>query len=493
VAAGCLGIAFVIAVVTLVRFSPRYSEWRGLLVSQEYSLCDCYRAFDSLQQLREPWAEIENPTNQVIAWRLLFPLVWHYGDLPTPLYMAMPWLGCLLTLWLVSWCNYRRLHDWFETCLAAMVFATLPWFFVSAGWLTYFDSWLMLGLLALAFAESRLVIALVCLAIPWIDERFVLALPLTLLVRAIVFRNAAQRQRNDLVVDLAVALAASVPYLAVRAIAWLVGDPETTDYVQRHGKEVLQVPVEYFAIGLWSGFRAAWILVGAAVWFTWRSVGRSWGILLGLAVFTASVAALVVARDMSRTFMILAPVLIMGIWQWHDYARPSFKAVLASIAAAQLILPAYHATWSFPVPIRSVYREIEEFNHPRDPLQPRYYVNMSIASEQGQDRTLAYWSCDAALRLDEQFAPAYGQRAYLRLRDGDLDAALADAGEALRLDPTQPEALLVRGQVHAVGGALAQSADDVRQALMTAPSEWPHRPEAEQLLKRIEGSSAGHE
>ena len=113
--------------------------------------CDCQDAFDSLEQLHDPWIKIENPTNRVIAWRLLFPLIWHYGHLPSKLYLAMPWLGCLLALWLIACGNYRRLKNWPETSLAVGVIRRSHGFFVSTGWLAYFDSWFVLGLMAVAF------------------------------------------------------------------------------------------------------------------------------------------------------------------------------------------------------------------------------------------------------------------------------------------------------------------------------------------------------
>ncbi len=251
-ALACLLVAVSVAALTLIRFSPRYVEWRGLRVAQRFSRCDCHRAFDSLQQLHDPWAKIESTTNQVIAWRLLFPLVWHYGHLPSELYLGMPWLGCLLTLWLVAWLNRHRLRDWPDTLLSTATFAALPWFFVSTGWLTYFDSWLVLCFLVTAFVRWRPALALACLAAPWIDERFLFGLPLAIAARAITHRQDEARLSRAFYLDAAIVVAASFPYPTIRGLAWLGGDPSTDDYVRRHWQAVQNVPVSFFLMGLWS-------------------------------------------------------------------------------------------------------------------------------------------------------------------------------------------------------------------------------------------------
>ena len=39
--------------------------------------------------------------------------------------------------------------------MGTVVFGAAGWYFASASWLGYFDSWVVLGLLLLAFAPSR--------------------------------------------------------------------------------------------------------------------------------------------------------------------------------------------------------------------------------------------------------------------------------------------------------------------------------------------------
>ena len=52
---------------------------------------------------------------------------------------------------------------------------------ISTAWLAYFDSWYILGLLLTVFASPAEMLAAVVVT-PWIDERFVLTLPLCLIL-----------------------------------------------------------------------------------------------------------------------------------------------------------------------------------------------------------------------------------------------------------------------------------------------------------------------
>ncbi len=222
----------------------------------------------ALKQLQDPWAQSDSLSNAVLSWRLLFPLIWHYGRLPPLAYLAMPFLGCVFTLWLAAWLSVRRLGNWRQAWMATALFAALPWFFVSTGWLSYFDSWLMLGLLVVAFLPSRVAVALACLLTPWIDERFILALPVVVPVRMIALGRIEQCALRSLLMDLAVIVAASCPYLGIRALVWLRGDPAASGYVRQYWAEMLTVPIPRFFLGLWSGYRAGWLMIGAAISFT---------------------------------------------------------------------------------------------------------------------------------------------------------------------------------------------------------------------------------
>ena len=167
-------------------FAPRFILWSWTdLESSESHPPDFNRAIDTLRQLDNPFVTITNPTNRHINWRLLFPFVGHYLHLSRPVFLALPALGCLFVLGYVAHLVRRESGGWWVAFAAAALSGTTSWFFVSTGWLAYFDSWYVLGLLIAAFGRSKIATGLACLLTPWVDERFVLTLPLLLVIRGI--------------------------------------------------------------------------------------------------------------------------------------------------------------------------------------------------------------------------------------------------------------------------------------------------------------------
>ena len=151
----CLAVAIGAGLLTTFFFTPRFVCFRGIGVPQRLPFPEIHRAYDVLRQLRDPWIIPDTPSNGVIVWRLFFPLLWYWLHLPVWLYLVMPAAGCVLALWLATWLAYQRLGNWPQTALAVLLFAVLPWYFVATGWLTYFDSWLMIGLMVVGFLRSR--------------------------------------------------------------------------------------------------------------------------------------------------------------------------------------------------------------------------------------------------------------------------------------------------------------------------------------------------
>jgi hypothetical protein len=468
-------------------FAPRFVCWRGLLVSQRLPFPEVHRAYDTLLMLQDPWVPPDTPSNAVICWRLLFPLAWYWLKLPVWLFLVMPLLGCVLALWLATWLTHQRLGNWQQTSMAVMLFAALPWFFVSTGWLTYFDSWLVLGLLVVGFTRSRVALAVTCLVTPWIDERFVLALPVTLAVRSIALRTVEERQWRAMWLDLAVVVAASLPYPAVRAVAWLHGDPDSTIYVQTHWTDFFGVPPSRFLEGLWSGYRTGWAMVIAAIWLWAKRVGWKWGACFAAIVLGTSLGALCIAADMSRTLAIAVPVLLVGVWLWHDARPRSFAYALPVVLAANLLLPAEHVVWPFKIPIRYLYTQFDAYRNPPLELRPETYADIGTTMLQQRDRAGAHRAFDTAIRLDKQFAPGYVGRAALHLVEGDAAAALADAETALRLQPGQHDALFIRAAVRESRGEKAAAAADLMLALAQAPADWPQREQAQRFLNQARG------
>lgn len=486
----CLAVAVVAAAIVLFFFAPRFVYWRSLEAGQWLGGAETHRAFSTLEQLRDPWAPVTSPPNVVIAWRLLFPVVWHALGLPAWSYLALPHAGCLLTLWLVAWLNHRRFGEWPLTLAATALAATLPWFFVSTGWLTYFDSWLVLGLLVVSFVPSRLALGAACLLTPWVDERLVVALPVAVLVRLVALSTAGPTQGQARWKDAAVVAAASLPYPALRAIAWWGGESLSPTYVLYHWEHIRAVPWTRLLEGLWSGFRAGWLLIGAALWLAPRRLGRASGALFALVVVTSSIAGLAIAADMSRTMAIELPVLVLGAWLWHEAQPARFRRVLPLVLGANLLLPAEHVLWVATVPIRYIYAQLDECAHPPPPFQPAYHLTAGNAARERQDRAGARAAYDLAIRLDHGFAAAHVARAALQLEEQDWAGARADVDAALRVDPALADALFLRAVLSQVDGAAVAAAADFRRALGVAPQGWVWREEARRRLAEAEGRSS---
>lgn len=482
-----LVVAIGVGLLTCFFFTPRFVCFLGVFVPQRLPFPEIHRAFDTLPQLRDPWLVPDTPSNGVIVWRLFFPLIWYWLHLPVWLYLIMPAIGCVLALWLATWLVYKRLRNWPQTALAVLLFAALPWFFVATGWLTYFDSWLMIGLLTVGFIHSRPALAATCLVMPWIDERFVLALPVTLAARVIAFRTIEDRQWRSMLIDIAVIVVASLPYPAMRVAVWLHDDPVSSAYVDLHRTEIQSVPLSRFAAGLWSGFRAAWLMVLAAVWFWGRRAGWAWGACLGLLVLVTSLGALCIAADMSRTFTIEVPLLLAGLWLWHECSATSFRFVLPLVVAANFLLPATHVVWPFEIPIRYFYVQVDAYREPPRELQPQTYVAESNLLLEQRNFAAAAIGFDSALQLDKNYLPAYVGRATLHFMERRIPETLSDVEAALRLQPGHCDALFVRALVRQVQGNRLAAVADLEQASQTAPENWPLRAEAQRLLEQFRG------
>ncbi len=173
-----LSAALVASLVNLFFFCPRFALWRGLDLPTPR--VDIDLAVDTLTQLEDPFARIENRYNRVLQWRLLFPLLGHWLHLPRRLFLALPHVGCLAALALIAHITFREFQQRLLAVLATALAAGCTWFFVSTGWLSYNDSWTILGLVAVALLRSRIVLAAAVLLCPWIDERFLLLLPVCL-------------------------------------------------------------------------------------------------------------------------------------------------------------------------------------------------------------------------------------------------------------------------------------------------------------------------
>lgn len=483
-------VSFLIAIaatgLTTVRFAPHFVNWRGLSLADDMPfMCVEYsRALAELQQIKNPFVAVADEHHGVIGWRLLFPLVWYVTALPAWLFLAVPHGGCVVTLWGVAWMTYERLQSWPRVFLVTALFAGQPWFFVSSGWLGYFDSWLVLGLVLASFARTRVTLAMSCLLTPWVDERFLIALPGCLLTRFMT-RDSMVTRRASWQRDVAVATLATVPYLATRGAAWLSGDTGSATYAQSHWESIQRVVPLQFLIGLWSGYRAGWIYFPLAVIAAARRNGLLCGLALASLVMLEGVGGLFIAWDMSRTLMILTPIFLWGVWSCEDIRWPVLRWLLPLCLVANLILPARHVTWFMDPELSSLATEIGMYRDPPRAIVARESVYRARVASAAGDMATARREFDAAVTLDPDYAQAYVERAVVRVNQNDALGAEADLDTALRLNEDYPIALLMRGQLRQLRGDAAGAAQDVQDALRRAPPDWPMKENADRTLQEL--------
>jgi tetratricopeptide (TPR) repeat protein len=442
------------AALLLFFFCPRFILWRGLSFPEAWFNPEVNRAVDVLAQLRHPLVKVANPSNAGIIWRLFFPVLGRCIRLPETAFLLLPHLGCLLVLGMILHLVYARTRDALYSVLAALVLGSASWFFVSMGWLAYFDSWYVLGLLIAAFVPSRTALIATCLICPWIDERFVLGFPLCFLVRCAVLERFGAEQRGLLRREAAVAALLLGPYLLARALALACSvDPGSKHQLSERLAAVY--PPNLVARGIWQGLRGAWAFVLAFLLEV--SSGRRL-ILSGLFIL-ASVATLIVnlfaAGDISRSMSVFMPAALGGVILLSRRDWRTCRIILILALGGALAMPAEHVVASFTIPIRSLAQEIQDFRSP--PL----YLS----------------------------AAGYTMRGLNRARRQDAAGALADFSTALRLDPLYYEAQYCRGLLYQRQGDRARAAADLRAVLAHAPADWRLRAQAEAGVLQV-GSAA---
>ena len=448
-------LALTAMLVILWFFSPRYVLWPTVKLPAFNTYPDTNRAYFTLLQLADPFLKIDHLGNQVIEWRLLFPLIFHHLHLPAGLFLALPWIGCLLALWYAAALLWRRTQDHVLTSAGVVVLGTMSWFFTSTGWLTYFDSWFVLAGLIIAFSASPWLVMLAAALTPWIDERIVFMLPICLAARAVICWNDSGRiwpDRKEWRV-VSAAVAPIVAYALVRLAATIWFDDGSRTYVNYHATRS-DITDGMFA-GTWYGVRLAWVpLLALPILLARRS--RAIAVVVGAALLITTAVALVIAADISRSMSMLVPLVAAALLllpRLHANAR----AIVIAVAAGNLLLPAAHIIGRFTIPIFDARYELAHFRFPPQHLDPRVHL-------------------------------AEAMRQY---RAGELEATLRSLSYAkvvTRVPDELAGAITEFGQLEEQKGQLGNAAAFYVQALETGSRRWPARAAVEEKLQRLKAS-----
>jgi len=491
--------AVLAALVVGFFFSPRFVLWRALDFPAGWGNPEVVRAVDTLKKVDSPFTWIDNANNMAINWRLFFPMIGHYLHLPRAVFLALPHLGCWFVLATICHLVYRETGSRRYAFMATVILGATSWFFVSTGWLAYFDSWYILALLGVSFCRSYWILGFACLLAPWIDERFVLTLPLVFVVRAVYFRWIENKDWTSAWKTGVLIAAIAMPYVALRVAAIVFNwDPMAGRFLESTQDELRRALGQNPWVvwdGVWQGLRAAWLLVVVFVWFSSARHSRWWtaGVVVCLLATLALHIRLVVG-DLSRTMSAVLPAAVLGVVLLQRRRGAALRYVLPALLAANLLLPAKHVVLSFDQPILYFYAEWNAYQQADRQFfffNPDFYIQRGMALAQQKKLPAALAEFETALRLDPQNAAVFANRGVVYAEGGDLSAAQADFERAIRMQPKAPELYVNRAHVRRRQDDLRGALEDLQKALSVAPSRWEERNRIEEEVQRLKSIATG--
>jgi hypothetical protein len=447
-------------------FAPRFALWEG------FYLPEVDRARDTLRQLDDPFATISNHNSRVNRWRLFFPLLGNLLHLRDWQFLLLPYAGCFCTLAYVALLCQRQRFTLPETLAASTLSAMGPWYFVSTGWLGYFDSWFLFSLLLACFSEKRWVIASACLIAPWIDERFVLALPVVLVVR-MAWRSRFESEPRKQATQLMMIGVLTAVYPLLRLIALLTGnDPVTQIYASQHVAIIRSVPAATFLSGLWQGHRLLWVFAAVFLVHGFRAWRLRWAIASTVIVIATGLGSLVIAGDMHRSLEMLFPICLAGLLLSKPLFEKRFLPVLVTLTVLSAVLPASHRLWLENYPIGRLTNEIKR---PRPPLGALIRAGRARATQLNSegDNEGAVLIAGEMVALDESQADPLLFRAELYAGAGDFDNALADLSRARALSPEGPDVAFTAGVLAVQSGNRDAAIAAFEEAIRRGGPGWP--------------------
>lgn len=274
-------------------------------------------------------APLRRDIEPAMLWRLLPPAVCHAAGLRGTRTFLVPWLGLVASVAYVAVLLRRREPHWKFVFGGTLLFASTSAVLVPLHWFGVNDGWVWLALLAVAFGRLPAALPLACLLAPWVDERFIIGLPLALVVRAI---DSSQplRLRALLVAGLWL-----LPYAGTRVVFSFdpAASQATRGFLGAHLQQLFVV-LPWAPLAWWMGLRVAWLPVAVALTrrapFLWLVAAATAGISLWL------------AADMSRSIAILCPLLLLGCFDFLRSHPDQAPRTLLTVGLANLLVPAAH-------------------------------------------------------------------------------------------------------------------------------------------------------
>ena len=432
-----LGLALVIALtasaLVIVFFSPPVIFWRSWYRVPGYFYGPAVgRGAAVVWQQTHLGSEIPDKIHGIIRWRVAVPGIAWLFRLPAEVHLALYPLGAIVAAWYAAGILISTNASWKVALATGVAFVANDWFFTSTRWLGYGDGWVVFGLLVVAFSNSWWLLLLVGIIVPWVDDRFLMAFPLTLATRFLVQRAAhPQPEPRGYFQDAWVLASALIgPGLAVILRILLESFPETRS-TQRIDFPPIGGHEWDYVRGAWAAWRFAWLALPAcwvSLWPACRQIGFPSVILAGYVALTflSLAAAMFTAFDTSRAGILVAPEILVGLRFLAMTIGPrlGLSHCVIAIALANLVLPTSHAIVTLPDPIRSLPMELSMLRNPPPPYDARSHVTSSLAFASEGDWRMAANALAVAERLQPDHDAVLAAKAFLMAVQANSDTAM---------------------------------------------------------------------
>jgi len=262
-----------------------------------------------------------------MRWRVLPALVAHLARLPGNVPFVIPWLGVIAMTAYVARVLQRQCADWRFVLGGTLLLATTSAVTVPIGWYGMNDAWVWLGLLVIAFARSPAALCAVCFLCPWVDERFLIGVPLAWTGRCI-FNNEPLVSQTALLL-----LTSLMPYAVLRlSITSYFGIRTESAHLAQLLPE-WPISVRYGYLGWWMGMRAAW----GPIAFLFLTVKRPY-VLAAVFLLTA-IVTIAITSDQSRSAAIVVPIVILGLLSIQRHYPDIAPRAAIALGILGLMLP----------------------------------------------------------------------------------------------------------------------------------------------------------
>jgi hypothetical protein len=291
--------------------------------------------------------QAENPFNAPLhdaglVWRLAPALLAHVIGLHGKAALIVPWLGLGLLLTLSARLVLDRVRDRQLAFLFTTLLGTTSAVLTVTGWLGLNDAWYASALMVVAFVPNRVALTAALVIGPWIDERFIIALPLALWIRA----NATGLKWKPRYA-LPTAGLSILLYFVIRGLNLAhLPTAATSDYwrIMKQGAFLQWLP--WTALGWFMGLRAGWVLIAVAIGGKCRRSDWPTTVRPAFLALAPMLVITVLASDTGRTTTMILPLLLLGLERLLTlHGIEVTRRWLAWLLVANLLMPAMQVTF----------------------------------------------------------------------------------------------------------------------------------------------------